>query len=81
MRSGEKKKLTLDVITWPPEDLPFTATQAATGWHAATICQRLAAGAVGPGVVEVENAVGEERLNAFRDRGFEVIESWEGVEG
>ncbi|MPZ53533.1 MAG: hypothetical protein GEU79_12510 [Acidimicrobiia bacterium] len=70
-----EKKLTLDVITWPPEDLPFTAMQAATGWHAAIICQRLAAGEVGPRVVEVENAAGEELLGAFRDRGSEVNET------
>ncbi len=75
MIAGKDVEITLDVITNPPEGLPFTAMQAATGWHAAIIMHRLATGRCGPGVVEVENAIdGGELLDEFRLRGFHVSE-------
>jgi lysine 6-dehydrogenase len=75
MIDGKDVEITLDVVTSPPEGLPFTAMQAATGWHAAIIMHRLATGRCGPGVVEVENAIdGGELLDEFRLRGFHVSE-------
>ncbi|NOY56922.1 MAG: hypothetical protein GXP34_13200 [Actinobacteria bacterium] len=72
---GNDHEIILDVISYPPEDLPFTAMQAATGWHAAIIMHRLATGLCGPGVVEVENAIdGGDLLDEFRQRGFHVSE-------
>jgi saccharopine dehydrogenase-like NADP-dependent oxidoreductase len=72
---GKDVEITLDVVNYPPEGLPFTAMQAATGWHAAILMHRLAAGQCGPGVVEVENAIdGTELLDEFNLRGFQVSE-------
>jgi lysine 6-dehydrogenase len=74
--AGERCSITLDVINRRPEGLPFTAMQAATGWHAAIIMHRLATGRCDPGVHEVENAIaGADLLDELRLRGFTVSES------
>lgn len=74
--AGKRCTITLDVINHRPEGLPFTAMQAATGWHAAIIMHRLATGRCDPGVHEVENAIaGVDLLDELRLRGFTVSES------
>ncbi|MDJ0923657.1 MAG: saccharopine dehydrogenase C-terminal domain-containing protein [Acidimicrobiia bacterium] len=79
---GSEYRVTLDVVNGRPAGLPFTAMQAATGWHAAIVMHRLATGRVPPGVTEVENAIeGSEILRELEARGFRVSERREKVSG
>ena len=76
LMAGTRTKIVLDVINHRPANLPFTAMQAATGWHAAVMMYRVARGACRPGVIEVENAIGgDELLAELRARGFHVSET------
>ena len=79
---GRKRiQIVLDVINRRPANLPFTAMEAATGWHAAIVMHRLARGVCRPGVIEVENAIGgDELLAELRTRGFQVRETRRSLE-
>lgn len=73
--TGRRAEVTLDVLTYPPDTLPFTAMQVATGWHAGIILHQLASGQCESGVVEVERSIdGDELLGAFQARGYHVNE-------
>lgn len=75
VRDGRRERITLDVIVDKPDDLPFTAMQVATGWHAAIILNRMVRGLCRSGVVEVENAIdGDVLLDEFRQRGYQIEE-------
>lgn len=79
-RHGRRERVTLDVIVDKPEDLPFTAMQVATGWHAAIILHRMVRGMCGTGAVEVENAIdGDLLLDEFRQRGYQIDERVEAL--
>jgi lysine 6-dehydrogenase len=79
--AGARTEIVLDVVNHRPEGLPFTAMQAATGWHAAVVMQRLARGECRPGVVEVENAIeGSDLLAELRARDFQVRETRRSLE-
>ena len=74
--AGTRTEITLDVVNHRPAGLPFTAMQAATGWHAAIMMHRLARGACRAGVIEVENAIsGDELLAELGARGFHIRET------
>jgi lysine 6-dehydrogenase len=80
--AGRRTEIELDVINHRPASLPFTAMQAATGWHAAIMMHRLAREACRPGVIEVENAIdGNELLTELSGRGFHVRETRRSLEG
>lgn len=75
MMEGAPTTITLDVIISPRESLGFTAMQVATGWHAAVVCRRAAAGLLPSGVIPVEDAIeGTQLLSEFARRGFEIDE-------
>lgn len=79
--AGIRTEIVLEVVNHRPEGLPFTAMQAATGWHAAVVMHRLARRACRPGVVEVENAIeGSDLLAELSARGFQVRETRRSLE-
>ncbi len=73
---GRNAEVRVDLRVYPDDRLGFTAMEQATGWHAAIVCNLMAAGRISPGATPVELAVDPKLVvDELRQRGFDLTET------
>lgn len=75
---GTDTRVVVELVDHYDPATGFTAMERLTGWHASIMASFIGAGAVGPGVHRMEQAVPAARfMEEVRRRGFQIEERWE----